>query len=58
MSGRGRREEEEAKQFVGSVLLRFRHTTSSDSPPARAEERVDGEERHNTAVSVCTVVAM
>ena len=52
--------EDEGKQFVGTILLRFQHTISHDSrrQPAEEEEeeekeRVDGEETHiTTTVSV------
>ena len=48
--GGGRRDKEEGgQQFVGSILLRFRYSTSRDSQrqeeeEGEEEERVDGEE--------------
>lgn len=45
-SGKGRRErlrEEDEKQFVGSILLRFKHSTYHSSNHRHGKERDDGE---------------
>lgn len=49
-SGKGRKErlrEEDEKQFVGSILLQFRHSTdhtSNHHHGRKSKERMDGEE--------------
>ena len=59
--GKGRGEEDnEGKRFVGSILLRFRHSPHRGAErqlegEEEEEERVDGEETHLAAVSLALI---